>query len=58
MQDNDDDARDRENRAVLIAAGVLVAIGVVAMLLFSNWQNQSDCVLAGHHNCAPINTGQ
>ena len=54
MRDDDDDKRQREN---LVAGGfaVLLVIGSIWLLIkYKEYRAESDCFLAGRHNCAPV----
>jgi hypothetical protein len=56
MQDDDDDGKQRENLMTL-GIVVLLVIGSVWLLLkYKEYRAESDCFLAGRHNCAPIDT--
>lgn len=55
-KEDDEGKRDRENLIALIVIGVLVLICVVILLLYLQGSNELDCFLAGHRNCAPIDT--
>ena len=45
----------------LLVAGIAVVIVVVTvllMLMLKHGTQLEDCLAAGHHNCAPVDTGQ
>ena len=56
MQDDDDDKKQRENLAVAGAAVFLIIFSVWLLQKYKEYRAESDCFLAGHHNCEPIDT--
>lgn len=54
--DDDEDRKQRQNLVVLVVAILLVAGTVWLMLKFKQYREMQDCILAGHRNCAPIDT--
>jgi len=54
MQNDDGDRKQRENLVVAVIAGLLVIGSVWLLLKYKEYRAKSDCFLAGHHNCAPI----
>jgi hypothetical protein len=53
MPDNDDN-RQQGSWLGLVAAIVLVVLGVWALLAFQKSSETLDCIAAGHHNCVPV----
>jgi hypothetical protein len=59
MQDddqNDDDQKQRQNLIVLVVAVVLVIGSVWLLMTYKKYRERQDCFLAGHRNCAPVDT--
>ena len=56
MQDDDEDAKQRQNLVVGAVAVVLVVASIWLLMKYREYRAESDCFLAGHHNCAPIDT--
>jgi hypothetical protein len=54
--DDDDDRKQRQNLMVLVVAVVLVAGSVWLLLEFKKYRDRQDCFLAGHRDCAPVDT--
>ena len=54
MQDDDGDRKQRENLMVAVIAVLLVIGSVWLLLKYKEYRTESDCFLAGRHNCAPI----
>ena len=54
MQDDDDDGRQRENLMVAVVIALVVIGSVWLLLKYKEYRAESDCFLAGRHNCAPI----
>jgi len=54
--DEDEDRRQRQNLMVLAVAVLLVAGSVWLLLEFKKYRDRQDCFLAGHRNCAPLDT--
>ena len=54
MQDDDDDRKQRENLAVAVITALVVIGSVWLLLKYKEYRAESDCFLAGRHNCAPI----
>jgi hypothetical protein len=57
QNDHDDDRDDRKQRENLMVLGIAVAliVGSVWLLIkYKEYREESDCFLAGHHNCAPV----
>jgi len=54
--DEDEDRRQRQNLMVLAVAVLLVAGSVWLLLEFKKYRDRQDCFLAGHRNCAPVDT--
>jgi hypothetical protein len=55
----DDDKADGSQRGTLIAAGAVVVLMVVGLLLahqLSASARLQDCVMSGRTNCAPMNS--
>jgi hypothetical protein len=52
-QPPDDDDRQQGSWAGLIAAIVLVVLGVWLFNAFHKSSETLDCIAAGHHNCVP-----
>ena len=50
--------RQRANVLALGIAAIIVAATVLLMLLLKHGTELEDCLAAGHHNCAPIDTSQ
>ena len=55
---DDYDQRQRTNLLVIGVAVVIVVVTVLLMLMLKHGTQLEDCLAAGHHNCAPIDTGQ
>ena len=55
-QDDDEDRKQRQNLIVLAIALALVVGSVWLMRTYKKYRDQRDCFLAGHHDCAPIDT--
>ena len=56
MQDDDDDRKQRQNLMVGGIAVLLVIGSIWLLLKYKEYRDESDCFLAGRHNCAPIDT--
>ena len=60
MQDDDhnddDDQKQRQNLIVLVVAVVLVIGSVWLLMTYKKYRERQDCFLAGHRNCAPVDT--
>jgi len=54
----DDDARHRANLIGLGVVFVIVVLGVALLLLLKHYTALQDCLAAGHHDCATIDTSQ
>jgi hypothetical protein len=51
---DDEDARQRANLIMLLAALILVVGGVWLLIKFRESSQTLDCIAAGHRNCVPI----
>ena len=56
MQNDDDDRKQRQNLVVGGVALLLVVASIWLLMKYKEYRAESDCFLAGHHNCAPIDT--
>jgi hypothetical protein len=57
----DDDKEDAGQRCTLIAAGAVVVLLVVGLLLAHELSASSrlqDCLMSGRTNCAPVDTSK
>ncbi|HEX4635553.1 MAG TPA: hypothetical protein VH189_05190 [Rhizomicrobium sp.] len=54
--DEEEDRKQRQNLVVLALAVARVVGGVWLLITFKKYRDRQDCFLAGHHNCAPIDT--
>ncbi len=57
-EDEEDVRRSRVNRVVLIAAAVIVVLGVLLMRWLAYEQRLADCVAASHRDCTPVDQPQ
>ncbi len=59
MTEEDEEARrSRANKIVLATAAIIVVLGVLLMRWLAYEQKLSDCVAAGHRDCAPVEQPQ
>lgn len=51
---DDEDVRSRSNWVVLVVAVLIVAVGFLVIHEIVRFTRLSDCELAGHHDCEPV----
>jgi len=55
-EDDEDRARSRNNVLFLVAAVLVVIVGIWLVNKMVDLRNMQNCLESGRHNCAPIET--